>query len=729
MKKYFRIPAIGLLLVIIAIFAVYTLISVKSSLLSFALNFYLKKYQLTQHFDKLTVNSPSSLTINQFVLRKKNLFFKADKLFLEINKNGEITAILKNPVIVVSVVKGGKKTSYFSIPPLKLKLIKFKNLKLRVEEGKKDLLEMDNTTVSVTKNLLNFKGRIYFSKNRAIAKADIKKLDCSYGLFKNSVTIRNIKIVPSKLYVKSNNLQFLSNKPIEIKNITIRFLPFSISLNGLDISLLTKVKGMSVSYKADINYRNKKASVLLKDVRTLDESMKLSSLRAEILFKKKLKILSQFDNLTINKEKLIAQGVGGQIFYENAVKAKIKEGQAIAFDNLFFDFSNNPLSVVVYPKDGIIKSALGKIVRIDVKNIGEEYRLHAFSDNLTNLMNFLNDSFDEPILREIYFHGKQDAEINVNLNKKKKAVSGVILLNIDNLSYQGTTLKDIKASIPISLNSNVVKKGEVKIALIKVKKFTFPLIAYLVSKSNTMYIRFNPIKVSNFDVSPFHVKLDIAKKALDFSTVKAKIVNKLLRVFVDIRGSYRNGVLNTKGYVKVKAFDGFVDIKHIRCSFKELPILYMDVFLNHLNLKKITENTNFGLITGFVKGYVKKLSLVNFRYPLSFEAMVKTENVKGVSKRISLKAVNSISSVGGGIASIAIPFFKSFPYSGIGFVATLRNNRFQIHGLYKSGNVEYIVKKGFIVGVNVINVNRNSSIRWADFLDRLKRVLKRGGKK
>ena len=728
MKRYFRIPIIGLLLAIIAIFAVYTLISVKSSLLSFALNFYLKKYQLTQHFDKLTVNSPSSLTINQFVMRKKNLLFKADKLFLEINKNGEITAILKNPVIVVSVVKGGKKTSHFSIPPLKLKLIKFKNLKLRVEEGKKDLLKMDNATVSVTKNLLNFKGKIYFNKNMAVVKADLKKLDCSYDLFKNGVTIRNIKIVPFRVYAKSKDLQFFLNRPIEVKNITIRFLPFSVSLSGLDISLLTKTKNISVSYEANIGYKNRKALVLLRNIRTSDGSVRLTSLRAKILLKKKLKILSQFDNLTINKKELISQDVGGRIVYGGSVKIGVNKGQAIALDNLFFDFSNNPLKLTVYPKKKLIESYLGKIIRVDVRKMGEEYKLRVFLDNLTNLVRFLNDSYDEPILRGIYLSGKQDVEINIILNRKRKTVSGMVLLNIDNLSYQGATINGIKASIPISLNSNTFGKGKIKIACVKLKKFTFPLIAHLVSRNNMVYVKLSPIKTSNLDVSPFYVKLNVAKKTLDFSTVKAKIVSKLLKVFVDMRGSYRNGVLNTKGYVKVKAFDGFVDIEHIRCSFKELPILHMDVFFNHLNLKKITENTNFGLITGFVKGYIKNLSLVNFKYPLSFKAMIKTENVKGVSKRISLKAVNSISSVGGGIASIAIPFFKSFPYSGIGFVATLKNDKFKIHGLYKSGDVEYIVKKGFIVGVNVINVNKDNSILWEDFLNRLKRVLKRGGK-
>ena len=728
MRRYFRIPIIGFLLVIIVIFAVYTLISIKSSLLSFALNFYLKKYQLTQKFDKLTVNSPSSLTISQFVLKKKNLLFKADKLFLEINKNGEITAILKNPLIVVYVLKGEKKASHFSIPPLKLKLIKLENLKLRVEEGKKDLLEMDNATVGVTKNLLNFKGRIYFNKNKTVVTADFKRLSCSYGLFRNGVTISNIKIVPSKLHVKSNDLQFFSNKPMEVKNITIRFLPFSVSLNGLDISLLTKTKNISVSYKANIDYKNRKALVLLRNIRTSDGSVRVSLIRAEILLKKKLKILSQFDNLTINKKELISQDVGGRIVYRGLVKIGVNKGQAIAFDNLFFDFSNNPLKVIVHLKKKLIESSLEKIIRINVKKMGEEYKLRAFSDNVTNLVHFLNDSYDEPILREIYLSGKQDAEINIILNRKRKTASGMVLLNVDNLSYQGATINGIKANIPISLNSNAVEEGKIKIACIKLKKFAFPLIAHLVSRNNVVYVKLSPIKTSNLDVSPFYVKLDVAKKALSFSAVKVKAVNKIFKVFVDMRGRYRDGVLNTKGYAKIKIFDGFVDIKHIRCSFKELPILHMDVFFNHLNLKKMTENTNFGLITGFVKGYIEKLSLVNFKYPLSFKAMIKTENVRGVSKRISLKAVNSISRVGGGIASIAIPFFKSFPYSGIGFVATLKNDRFKIHGLYKSGNVEYIIKKGFIVGVNVINVNKNNSIAWGDFLNRLKRVLKRGGK-
>jgi hypothetical protein len=94
-------------------------------------------------------------------------------------------------------------------------------------------------------------------------------------------------------------------------------------------------------------------------------------------------------------------------------------------------------------------------------------------------------------------------------------------------------------------------------------------------------------------------------------------------------------------------------------------------------------------------------------------------------KRISLEAVEKISILGGGGS---IPFFgrmfKEFPYRRIGMSCSLKNDLFALHGLIKKDGREYLVERGFIRGVDVINRNPHGKISFKDMLDRLKRITR-----
>lgn len=119
MKKVLKIPVIIILLIIIAILSLYIVVNLKSSLISVALNFYLKKYNLTQHFDKIKVNSPSSIEIEGLSIKRKNIDIHINTLALKVTKNGEVTLIAKNPKIkfFLGVSQREKKPS-FNIPLL-----------------------------------------------------------------------------------------------------------------------------------------------------------------------------------------------------------------------------------------------------------------------------------------------------------------------------------------------------------------------------------------------------------------------------------------------------------------------------------------------------------------------------------------------------------------------------------------------------------------------------------
>ena len=113
--------------------------------------------------------------------------------------------------------------------------------------------------------------------------------------------------------------------------------------------------------------------------------------------------------------------------------------------------------------------------------------------------------------------------------------------------------------------------------------------------------------------------------------------------------------------------------------------------------------------------------------PESFELVMENDSKAPGPKRISLEAVEKISILGGGGS---IPFFgrmfKEYPYRRIGISCNLNNDLFTLHGLIKKDGKEYLVERGLIRGVNVINRNPDGKISFKDMLDRLKRITRTG---
>ncbi len=181
-----------------------------------------------------------------------------------------------------------------------------------------------------------------------------------------------------------------------------------------------------------------------------------------------------------------------------------------------------------------------------------------------------------------------------------------------------------------------------------------------------------------------------------------------------------------KGSLNVEVAGGMVQIKNIWIEpYAAILRWGADIYFKHINLKAITENTSFGLVTGAVEGWVKGL-VMSGSQPEAFDLLVKTDEKASHSKKISIKAIENLSILGGGGGSVSFlgQLFKEFSYSKIGISCRLKNDVFELHGLYRKGDREYLVKRGFFGGVNVINMNPKGKISFRDMLDRLKRIGK-----
>ncbi|MFH1350810.1 MAG: hypothetical protein ABII26_07700 [Pseudomonadota bacterium] len=192
---------------------------------------------------------------------------------------------------------------------------------------------------------------------------------------------------------------------------------------------------------------------------------------------------------------------------------------------------------------------------------------------------------------------------------------------------------------------------------------------------------------------------------------------------------YENRTLSSRGEVKADLFGGEILFNNIGASgiFTSAQVLRLDARWRNLLLSEITTDTSFGKIEGLLQGHTKDFEIAHGQ-PQRFDLLLETVKKKGIPQRISVKAVDNIAQIGGGqspfmgMAGIFASFFKQFPYDKIGIRASLENDIFKINGTIREGGTEYLIKRGGISGVNVVNQNPDNRINFKDMVKRIKRI-------
>ena len=189
------------------------------------------------------------------------------------------------------------------------------------------------------------------------------------------------------------------------------------------------------------------------------------------------------------------------------------------------------------------------------------------------------------------------------------------------------------------------------------------------------------------------------------------------------------GNLKSAGEIKANVFGGALILSQVgaRGLFTALPVFSLNANWHGLNLAEMTQDTSFGKIEGVLDGYAKKFEVSNGQLQ-RFDLLLDTVKTDGVPQKISVKAVDNIARLGGGqspfigVAGMFVSLFREFPYRKIGVHATLENDIFRIHGAIRDGDKEYLVKRGFFSGVDVINQSKDNRVSFKDMLKRMKRV-------
>jgi hypothetical protein len=196
------------------------------------------------------------------------------------------------------------------------------------------------------------------------------------------------------------------------------------------------------------------------------------------------------------------------------------------------------------------------------------------------------------------------------------------------------------------------------------------------------------------------------------------------------KASYADGRLVLDGALEVNVFDGqlVVDGLQLERPFGVAPTLSANVGLRDLDLQPLTAAFGFGEITGRLEGGIAGLRMVNWQ-PVAFDAHFASVTRAGVPRRISQRAVNDLSRVGGGLAgglqASALRLFDSFGYSRIGLGCRLHNNVCEMSGIHAteagSAAAGYTVVEG--AGLPRITVNGfQRRVDWPVLVARLKAV-------
>lgn len=187
---------------------------------------------------------------------------------------------------------------------------------------------------------------------------------------------------------------------------------------------------------------------------------------------------------------------------------------------------------------------------------------------------------------------------------------------------------------------------------------------------------------------------------------------------------YADEVLSFDGGLRLDVFDGRVELAELTLErpLGVAPTLSARIAIDDLDLKPLTGVFGFGEITGRLDGRIDGLRLVDWQ-PVAFDADLHTDSKAGDARRISQRAVQDLSSVGGagvvaGLQAQVLKLFETFPYSRIGLKCRLANNVCEMAGLDSSKGGYTIVEGSGLPRITVVGHQRQ--VDWPVLVARLK---------
>lgn len=194
--------------------------------------------------------------------------------------------------------------------------------------------------------------------------------------------------------------------------------------------------------------------------------------------------------------------------------------------------------------------------------------------------------------------------------------------------------------------------------------------------------------------------------------------------------SFEDGLIKLRGMTLIRAFDGTILLKNLQLDdlLGPLPVLTADVELKDLDLQTLTSTFSFGKITGRLGGRINGLRLEQWQ-PVAFDARFATPENDPGPHRISQKAVDNISNLGGvGISGALsrsfLRFFEEFGYEKLGISCRLEKSVCDMGGIEPASQGYYLVKGGGLPRIDIVGFNQRTD--WNILVDKLKQIAEGG---
>ncbi|MCX7042734.1 MAG: hypothetical protein NT117_08645 [Gammaproteobacteria bacterium] len=186
---------------------------------------------------------------------------------------------------------------------------------------------------------------------------------------------------------------------------------------------------------------------------------------------------------------------------------------------------------------------------------------------------------------------------------------------------------------------------------------------------------------------------------------------------------FQDDLLTLDGGLQMNLFGGSINLAKLSMErpFGVAPTLSADVGIQDIDLEPMTKVFGFGSITGRLDGRINDLRLVDWS-PVAFDARLETDRDWKGKQRISQRAVNDISSVGGsGLAGSlqtrVLKVFDDFGYARIGLGCKLKDNVCTMDGIGSAGDGYIIVEGAGLPRIQVVGFRRR--VDWPTLVARL----------
>ena len=193
----------------------------------------------------------------------------------------------------------------------------------------------------------------------------------------------------------------------------------------------------------------------------------------------------------------------------------------------------------------------------------------------------------------------------------------------------------------------------------------------------------------------------------------------------------RDGELSLDGGLDAKVFGGDVRIGSLRMPdvFGRLRKLLADVQLRNIDLRQLTQAFSFGRIDGRIDGDVSGLRMLDWQ-PVAFDARIYSSAKDSGRRRISQRAIDNLSSLGGGPTGLlsrgALRFFDDFGYRRIGWSCKLADGVCLMDGIEPTEDGGYVLVEGrWLPRIEVVGYERR--VDWNRFVEQLLAVRQSQG--